>query len=269
MDGLHCLVRWRIVIHGCIDGYSRRVVYIRASTNNRANTVLQLFLQAISECGWPSRVRSDIGGENVDVARAMLMVRGVNRASHIAGSSVHNQRIERLWRDIFRCVCHLYYALFYEMEESGLLCPTTDLDLFCLHQVFVPRLNQQLVQFMHAWNNHPLRTERNLTPLQLWAQGIQTANPDIEEEIAEGFSIPAEYGIDSDILGNPFDLESVVVPETSINLTPHQLQQLSHSFSPLASSELNGLDIIIFECSSHCKNNVKFVITVVTVTYQL
>ena len=61
IDGLHCLIRWRIVIHEGIDGYSRRIVYLQASDNNRANTVLSLFRQAVNECGWPSRVRSDKG----------------------------------------------------------------------------------------------------------------------------------------------------------------------------------------------------------------
>ena len=40
IDGLHCLVRWRIVVHGCIDGYSRKVIYLHASDNNRDNYTL-------------------------------------------------------------------------------------------------------------------------------------------------------------------------------------------------------------------------------------
>ena len=86
-------------------------MYLHASVNNRANTVLKLFLEATQQNGWPSRMRSDKGGENVDVARAMLIVRGLGRSSHIAGASVHNQRIERLWRDTFRCVCHILFLI--------------------------------------------------------------------------------------------------------------------------------------------------------------
>ena len=40
IDGYHKLIRWHIVIHGCIDGYSRMITFLRASTNNRADTVL-------------------------------------------------------------------------------------------------------------------------------------------------------------------------------------------------------------------------------------
>ncbi|KAF8173207.1 hypothetical protein K438DRAFT_1426206, partial [Mycena galopus ATCC 62051] len=40
------LIRWGIVIHGFIDGYSRLITGLRASDNNTADTVLELFLNA-------------------------------------------------------------------------------------------------------------------------------------------------------------------------------------------------------------------------------
>lgn len=87
-----------------IDGYSRLVVFLGCSDNNRAETVLHLFLQAGNSYGYPSRVRSDQGLENIEVARWMISNMGVDRGSHITGSSVHNQRIERLWREVNRLV---------------------------------------------------------------------------------------------------------------------------------------------------------------------
>lgn len=75
------------------------------------------------------------GGENVLVCQFMVTLRGTGRASHIAGSSVHNQRIERLWCDVYRCVCSTYHELFYAMEAMGVLDPVSDMDLFVLHCV--------------------------------------------------------------------------------------------------------------------------------------
>lgn len=247
IDGLHCLIRWKIVIHGGIDGYSRRIVYLHASSNNRADTVHGLFRSAVAECGWPSRVRSDKGGENIDVARAMLSVRGTGRKSHITGSSVHNQRIERLWRDTFRCVGQLYYALFYDMEDSGLLDVNSEKDLFAVHFVFLPRVNNQLTQFVNAWNRHPLRTENGLSPLQLWNRGLLSTSIEFQEEIASGLSVDEDYGVDFDTYGSNsyLDENGVVVPEIDINLSDAEFQFLQRNYNPLQSSDYNGVDIYI------------------------
>jgi len=89
-----------MVVHGGIDGYSRMIVYLQCATNNHSLTVYRLFKQATEQYGVPSRVRSDKGGENILVCQYMITVRGIGRGSHIAGSSVDNQRIERLWRGV-------------------------------------------------------------------------------------------------------------------------------------------------------------------------
>lgn len=47
-------------------------MYLHASDNNRALTVLSSFVGAVQLFGVPERVRSDKGGENVEVARFML-----------------------------------------------------------------------------------------------------------------------------------------------------------------------------------------------------
>ena len=80
------------MVHGGIDGFSRLLVYLTISTNNRADTVLNSFLTAVDQFGLPSRVRSDKGGENTVVAELMIQRRRANRNSHITGPSVHNER---------------------------------------------------------------------------------------------------------------------------------------------------------------------------------
>ena len=167
IDGHHSLIRWRFVVHGGIDGFSRMIVFLSCSTNNRALTVYRLFQTATDEYGVPSRVRSDKGGENVLVCQFMVFYRGLGRGSHIAGSSVHNQRIERLWRDVYRCVCCIYHELFHSMEANGILQPDNDLDLFVLHCVFLPRINKSLSEFTRAWNMHPVRTAKNWSPRRI------------------------------------------------------------------------------------------------------
>ena len=43
IDGHHSLIRWRFIVHGGIDGYSRLAVYLTCNTNNEAGTVYNDF----------------------------------------------------------------------------------------------------------------------------------------------------------------------------------------------------------------------------------
>ena len=108
-------------------------------------------------------MRSDHGGENIGICEFMVIVRGVGRASHIAGSSVHNQRIERLWRDVFRCVCSTFHSLFYYLEGTGYLIPDDSVDKYVLQYIFTPRINVSL----------SLRVLRITIPFSLSAIGLQ------------------------------------------------------------------------------------------------
>ena len=50
-------------------------------------------------------MRLDKGGENVLVCRFMVTYRGIGRGSHLAGSSVHNQRIKHVFGVMSIDVC--------------------------------------------------------------------------------------------------------------------------------------------------------------------
>ncbi|XP_048878521.1 uncharacterized protein LOC125747369 [Brienomyrus brachyistius] len=183
VDGNHKLIRWKLVVHGAMDGYSRMLMFLRCSNNNRAETVKDLFSTAVSEFGRPLHVRTDHGGENVQIWQDMRLHRG--ETSVLTGNSVHNQRIERFNRDLNRNCSHVYAPIFYELESMEALNVENETDLFSLHFVYIPRLNRTLDEFKDAFNNHSISSEGNRTPVQLYTVDrhlLFLNNPDVASE---------------------------------------------------------------------------------------
>ena len=72
-----------------------------------------------------------------------------------------------------RCLqgCIRFYGIFMSMEDIGLLDPINEIDVWCLHYCFCHVINTKLKSWANAWIRHPLSSEQNKTPLQLWVQG--------------------------------------------------------------------------------------------------
>ena len=81
-----------------------------------------------------------MGGENTAVWRYMLQQHGHENCV-IAGSSVHNKQIERLWRDVHHVVLTPFKELFMRLEREGICDVNNDIDLFCLHEVLYQQMS--------------------------------------------------------------------------------------------------------------------------------
>lgn len=105
IDGHHSLICWRFIAALMMMNYCFLILW---------------YSQIIPKCHRgvcvSSRVRSDKGGENLLVCQFMVSYHGTGRGSHLAGSSIHNQRIER---HVYRCICSTYHKLFYSMEDDA------------------------------------------------------------------------------------------------------------------------------------------------------
>lgn len=168
----------------------------------------------------------------------MLHHYGVLRNPIITGLSVHNQRTERLWKDVNQYIVHYFKNLFYYFESQHLLDPINDVHLLALHLVYKHRINKAVTSFTEQWNHHPLRTERNKSPFQIWTEGFYNHANSSHGAVLDLLQVNEDVrtvGIDDE--GPVPDIQTqnnVNVPQINVDLTEDdifQLEELAVSLS--------------------------------------
>ena len=218
---------------------------MNCSTNNRSETVYNLFVKAVDNFGLPSRVRSDQGGENTKVAQHMLVHRGMERNSIITGSSTHNQRIERLWRDLHQGVTQIFYRLFYYLEHLELLDCTNEIHKYALHYIFLPRINKAIHTFSDGWNSHGIRTERNKSPRQLFTEGALRLQRTGLHAVDFFQNVDDVYGSEADdeYTYSTFNANRIQVSQNIFSLGESEYSQLTQLIDPLSESSNYGIEL--------------------------
>ena len=95
LDGYDKFKPYGFATHGGIDGWSRKVLWIKVlRTNNDPDVITTLFVDAVKNLGGsPQKLRSDCRTENGIAAAAQCYFRN-DCSAHIYGTSPNNQRIE-------------------------------------------------------------------------------------------------------------------------------------------------------------------------------
>ena len=242
IDSGYKLIRYKLITHVCIDGKTRLLIYVSCCCNNKkADTVLSLFQNGVERWGLPSRVRCDYGMENFYVGQYMIEHRGEGRGSIITGSSVHNSRVVRAHRDVYSGVLAFYARIFEAMEDESILGISDDVHLFSLRHVYFPRISRSLNEFNQQMNNHPVSTENDQSPLQIWERGtlenMHSGHTALSSEEIQDFGVHLYLGGALSVQGEDY---KVNVLSPTIELTDQQLTQMP---LPLQNDENCGVNI--------------------------
>ena len=168
VDGHDKLKPFGFAIHGCADGYSRKVIWLEVSTtNNKPEVIAHYYLKSLLEYGIPCAVRADKGTENNLIEVIQIALRYTDddkRAKHnsfLRGKSTANERIEKWWKQQRNHTVEFYKRLFEEMEKSGALDSSNKVQIECLRFCFGPILKEDLKRCMKEWNEHRVRKQND------------------------------------------------------------------------------------------------------------
>lgn len=127
MDVYDKLKPFGICIHGCIDGFSRQIMWLEAwNTNNNPRIIAGYFIDTVRRMeGCPERIRSDAGTENTYVRQMQIFLRSDHAdrfagiRSFLQGTSVANQRIEFFWGMLRKEMVDFWIDLFKQLRDDG------------------------------------------------------------------------------------------------------------------------------------------------------
>jgi hypothetical protein len=156
-------------IHGAIDGYSRKVLWLEVVRSNNSPTIpARLFLDTVKQVkGCPLLLRTDCGTENGMMAAIQCYFRTdafdplAGENAHQYGTSTRNQRIENGWSHFRKMRSHWWINFFKDMSSSGVLDLGNDLHKECLWFCFYRILNEDLQKTKISWNSHHIRPSRH------------------------------------------------------------------------------------------------------------
>lgn len=188
VDGYDKLKPFGFAIHGAIDGYSRKIMWLKVGpTNNNPQTIALYYVQALMEHKVvPCMLRTDRGTENVHLEKIQKYLRRngndmlAGENSFIYGRSTGNQRIESWWA-ILRRQCTTYWInMFKDMCTLGLLNMDDKVHSECLRFCFGDLIRNDLERMQREWNSHAIQTKKQR----------EAQKPEIPDKM---YHLPEEY----------------------------------------------------------------------------
>ncbi|XP_003427718.1 uncharacterized protein LOC100680052 [Nasonia vitripennis] len=168
IDGYDKLKPFDFAIHGCIDGFSRKVMWLElATSNNKPEIICYYYLKAAQKFKQiPAIIRSDHGTENSTVEIVHQALRSghsdpyAGLHSFIKGKSTANQRVESSWGRMRRHSVEFWINFFKDMVECRDFDRSNKIQVECLRFCFAPLIKFDLEQTRKGWNRHNIRKQK-------------------------------------------------------------------------------------------------------------
>lgn len=169
VDGYDKLKPFGFAIHGGVDGFSRKILWLEvAASNNNPLIISHYYLKAVQKLGLlPTIIRSDKGTENCGIQSLQQCFRmdhddklsGFN--SFIQGRSTSNQRIESYWCQMRKQGMNFWISLFKDFRDNSIFDDSNPLHMEALKFCFGSLIKYDLESIRKDWNRHSIRKQKN------------------------------------------------------------------------------------------------------------
>lgn len=203
LDGYEKLRKIGFSIYGCIDAYSRALIWVwvgRASIT--ALSTLKQFLRTVHQNRVrPYLTRSDHGSETPLWVGLQATLAGIERTStadvtgagegvahdqgdlltscHIYGPSTANQRIESWWSIFMRCCTKRWIEFATFLIDTALFIPGDLADQIAVYAIYGGMIRAEVADFMLVWNGHRIRKQANRPHLRTGIPAQMLHDPNI------------------------------------------------------------------------------------------
>ena len=161
IDGFDKIKPFGFAIHGAIDGYSRKILWLEVMrSNNDPDRIAQIYLNCVKENGGcPVKLITDMGTENLLAASLQCFFREDENA-HRFVPSPRNQRIEGWWSFFSRTRASWWRNFFQDLEANGTVDLSREECKECLWFCFSSILQNDVDNVKEHWNSHRIRRSR-------------------------------------------------------------------------------------------------------------
>ena len=158
VDGYDKLKPYGLAIHGAIDGFSRKIMWLKVcKSNNNPIIPAKFYVETVSKHGvCPRILRTDHGTENGLMAGIHCAIHQ-DGAAHKYGSSVTNQRIENWWSSLRKRYTGWLIDFFKAKILNGTFVTGSNIHLEVSWFAFSKLVQTELRLIMEQWNTHYIR----------------------------------------------------------------------------------------------------------------
>ncbi|XP_071944693.1 uncharacterized protein [Antedon mediterranea] len=161
IDSYDKLKPYGICINGCIDGFSRHIIWLEAYfTSSNPKVIAGYYVNSVRQkMGCPKSIRTDFGTENSIVGPMQQFLCNEN-SSFIQGTSQHNQRIESWWGILRKHFTQFWMDAFEQQKNDGRYDGGL-IDKSLFQFLYLPFLKDELDSVANEWNAHRISKSRN------------------------------------------------------------------------------------------------------------